>query len=270
MKIGEYNDLKIARIVDFGLYLADEDGNEVLLPARYVTESPVVGDPMKVFVYRDSEDRPVATTEHPYATVGEVAFLQVADVSRIGAFLDWGLIAKELLVPFREQRSTMKRGGVYPVYVYLDHASGRVVASAKLEKYLGNTIPSYRRGDKVNVLVLQHVDEVGYKVVVDNLYFGMIYESKLYETLVVGQSMTAYVDKVRDDGKIDVTISHGTRDDVARLAQRIYDFTTSPSAAGVLLHDDLDPGTVKDLFGCSKRMFKQALGMLYKDGRLSK
>lgn len=268
MKIGEYNTLRVSRIVDFGLYLADADGAEVLLPARYITEVPEVDDEMRVFVYKDSENRPVATTEKPYATVGQVAFLQVSETDRVGAFLDWGLIAKDLLVPFREQRATMKRGGVYPVYVYLDHASGRVVASAKIEKFLGNTIPRYRRGDKVEALILQHVDELGYKVVVDNLFYGMIYDNRLYDPLVVGQSITAYVDKVRPDGKIDLTVSHGTRDDVARLATRILDYLRDPVA--VKLDDTLPPETVKELFGCSKKLYKQALGMLYKDGRLTK
>jgi len=267
MDIGQYNKLMVTRFVDFGLYLADEQGNEVLLPACYITENPVVGDEMEVFVYTDSEDRPVATTEHPLAIVGQVAFLRVADVSRIGAFMDWGL-SKDLLCPFREQQATMKRGGVYPVYVYLDNASGRVVASAKLGKFLGNTIPRYRRGDKVEALVLRHT-EFGYRVVVDNLFMGMIYDTQLYAPLAVGRTVVAYVSKVRDDGKIDLTVSGSSRDDIERLADRIADYITHQSG-GHKVDDTMSPDDIKAIFGCSKRVFKQALGHLYKTSRLLK
>ena len=267
MKIGQYNKLTVKRFVDFGLYLTDEQGNEVLLPARYIEGDPVVGDEMEVFVYTDSEDRPVATTEKPYATVGEVKFMQVAQTNRVGAFMDWGLIAKNLLVPFSEQRATMKRGGIYPVYVYLDNASGRVVGSAKIAKFLGNTYPRYRRGDRVSALVLEHT-EVGYKVVVDNLFIGMIYESGLYEPLVLGETITAYVNKVRPDNKIDLTVSHNTRDDVDALADTIMQYVEAHGAAGI--DDSLEPDRVKEIFGCSKRLYKQALGHLYKTGRLEK
>ncbi|MDE6397094.1 MAG: GntR family transcriptional regulator, partial [Muribaculaceae bacterium] len=151
ISIGNFNELRIERFVEHGAYLVEPDDDahsrkpgskfkEVLLPTRYVSDKMVVGDIIKVFVYTDSEDRPVATTEIPYATVGEFAFLQVAQVNRVGAFLDWGL-SKNLLVPFKEQRVKMCPGGIYPVYIYLDTATNRVVASAKLEKYLGNVYP---------------------------------------------------------------------------------------------------------------------------------
>ena len=133
MQLGRYNTLEVKRIVDFGVYLADQEGNEVLLPSRYLADLPRIGDKMDVFVYTDSEDRPVATTERPFAQVGEVAFLQVAEVNRVGAFLDWGLM-KDLLVPYREQKYDMKQGGVYPVYLFVDNAYGRVTATAKIEK----------------------------------------------------------------------------------------------------------------------------------------
>lgn len=267
MNIGQYNRLTVKRFVDFGLYLTDEQGTEVLLPARYIEGDPVVGDEMEVFVYTDSEDRPVATTERPYAVAGEVKFLQVAQTNRVGAFMDWGLIAKNLLVPFREQRATMKRGGVYPVYVYLDHASGRVVGSAKIAKFLGNTYPRYRRGDRVDALVLEHT-EVGYKMVVDNLFIGMIYESGLYAPLVIGETITAYVNKVRPDNKIDLTVSNSTRDGVDTLADAIMQHIEAHGRGGI--DDTLSPERVKELFGCSKRLYKQALGHLYKEGRLEK
>ncbi|MDE5594073.1 MAG: GntR family transcriptional regulator, partial [Muribaculaceae bacterium] len=191
INIGKYNRLRVARFVDFGAYLTDDNGNDVLLPARYVPADAAVGDEIEVFVYNDSEDRPVAVTEHPFACVGEFAFLQVAQVNKIGAFLDWG-VPKHILVPFSEQRIRMEEGGIYPVYVYLDHITKRVVASAKLEKFLGNVMPEYRVGDKVNALVWQHTP-IGYKVIVDNLFQGMIYDNEVYAPLEIEQTITAYV-----------------------------------------------------------------------------
>lgn len=266
MNIGQYNTLMVSRFVDFGLYLADGQGNEVLLPTRYITGDPVVGDEMEVFVYTDGEDRPIAITERPLATVGEVAFLQVVDVTPVGAFLRWG-IPKDLLCPFREQRYAMKPGGMYPVYVYLDHASGRVAVSSKLGKFLGNTMPQYRRGDKVKALILEHTD-VGYKVVVDNLFMGMVYDTQLYSRLEVGSTIDAYVSKVRDDNKIDLTVSNSTRDEVEMLADRVAEYAATHP--GCVLDDSLSPDSVKRLFSCSKRVYKQALGHLYKTGRLVK
>lgn len=267
MKIGKYNKLTVKRFVDFGLYLSDDGGNEVLMPAKYIEGDPVVGDELEVFVYNDSEGRPVATTEHPYGTVGEVVFLQVTDVNRIGAFMDWG-VTKELLVPFREQQTTMKQGGLYPVYIYLDNASGRIVGSAKIEKFLGNTYPRYRRGDRVKALVLQHT-EYGYRTVVDNLFMGLIYENQVYRNLTVGESIEAFVNKVRDDNRIDLNVSCGSRDDVERIAGMIMRYVDNPERAEAV-DDTMSPERVKELFGCSKRVYKQALGHLYKSRRLTK
>ena len=266
MNIGQNNTLTVSRLVDFGLYLVDDHGSEVLLPTRYVTGTPQPGDAMDVFVYTDSEDRPIATTEHPRATVGEVAFLRVVDVNRIGAFLDWGL-AKDLFVPFSEQLSKMKPGGLYPVYIYLDHASGRVTASAKLNKYIGNKIPQYHQGQQVKALILQNTD-IGYKTIVDNLYFGMIYGSDLYKPITPGDTITAYVSKVRTDGKIDLTLSN--RNEVESIAKLIADYINTDTIHSSPIDDSASPEWIKQQFGCSKRIYKQALGALYKSGRLSK
>ena len=169
MKIGQYNTLKVTRLVDFGAYLDGGDGTEILMPAKYISAPLSPGDEVEVFVYRDSEDRPVATTEHPYAIVGEFAFMQVSQVNNVGAFLDWGLEAKNLLVPFREQKVRMLQGGIYLVYVYLDHTTQRVVASSKIEKFIGNVLPHYNAGDKVQALVYEHTP-IGYRCIVDNLH----------------------------------------------------------------------------------------------------
>ena len=153
VKIGQFNKLPVAKEVDFGVYLDGGAGIEILLPARFVPEGTAVGDILDVFIYKDSEDRVIATTDVPYAKVGEFAYLQVSQVNDIGAFLDWGILGKDLLVPYSQQKSKMRPGGVYLVYVYLDDASGRIAASAKVEHFLGNTIPEYTPGQEVECLV---------------------------------------------------------------------------------------------------------------------
>lgn len=265
MKIGEYNELRVARDSDYGLYLADTDNNEVLLPRRYVTPDMQAGETLRVFVYRDSEDRPVATTETPYARVGEFAYLQVSDVNATGAFMDWGLEGKQLLVPFSEQRTRMVRGGIYLVYVYLDHTTGRVVGSAKTDRFLGNVIPRYRRGAEVEALVIEHTP-LGYKVIVDNLHRGMIYENEIYAPLEVEQTVKAYVKHVRPDGKIDLSVGAGAMDRVGEIAPRIAAALQVAGDGRLELSDHSSPEIIKELFQCSKKDFKRALGTLYRQG----
>lgn len=265
INIGKYNRLRVARFVDFGAYLTDDSDNEVLLPARYVPADAAVGDEIEVFVYNDSEDRPVAVTEHPFACVGDFAFLQVAQVNKIGAFLDWG-VPKHILVPFSEQRVRMEEGGIYPVYVYLDHLTKRVVASAKLEKFLGNVMPEYQPGDKVNALVWQHTP-LGYKVIVDNLFQGMIYDNEVYAPLEIEQTVTAYVKAVRDDNKIDLTMGDKAANRVAGIADEIIDRLGRESGK-LNLTDSSSPEDIKEAFRCSKKDFKKALGKLYKEHKI--
>ncbi|MDE6310077.1 MAG: GntR family transcriptional regulator, partial [Muribaculaceae bacterium] len=225
VNIGKYNTLKINRFVDFGAYLDAGNGVEILIPTRYIPDNVQVGDEIRVFVYTDSEDRLIATTEHPFAQVGEVAFLQVVDVNRVGAFLDWGL-SKQLLVPFSEQKVHMVSGGIYPVYVYLDNATKRVVATAKIEKYIGNVLPEYKRGDEVSALIWQHTP-IGYRVIVDNLHFGMIYDNEIFRPLEIAVSVKAYVKSIRSDGKIDLTLSGNIEQRIASLADRILGYITT-------------------------------------------
>lgn len=265
IKLGQYNTLTISRFVDFGAYLTDGEGHEVLLPSRYVKEDSTVGDEVDVFVYNDSEERPVAVTDKPFVQVGEFAFLQVADVNRYGAFLDWG-VPKHILVPFSEQRVKMKQGGVYPVYVYLDHVTNRIVASAKLEKFLGNTYPDYRPGQEVKALVWQHTD-LGYKVIVDNLFQGMIYDNEVYAPLEIEQTITAYIKMVRDDGKLDLTLSGRADLRIAELADEIIRRLTEHG--GTLdITDSSSPDEIKTAFQCSKKDYKKAIGKLYKEHRI--
>lgn len=262
IKLGKYQNMEIARIVEFGAYLREPgtESPEVLLPGRYMPENPAPGDRIDVFVYKDSEDRPVATTEHPYATVGEFAYLQVNAVNKVGAFLDWGL-PKDLLVPFGEQRVKMRPGGIYLVYIYVDDATGRIVASAKTDKFLGNVLPDYRPGTRVQALITEHTP-IGYKAIVDNLHRGMLYSNELYSPVEVEETVTAYVKRVREDGKIDLTLSDKAGRRIDGTAERILEYLDDP--ARVPVGDKSDPELISRLFGCSKRDFKQAVGHLYK------
>ena len=267
VKIGKYNTLKVVKNVDFGAYLDGGDGVEILLPARYIGEPLHPGDDIEVFIYKDNEGRLIATTEHPYAQVGEFAFLQVNDVNRMGAFLDWGLM-KQLLVPFSEQTIKLSRGMVVPVYVYLDDASQRVVASAKIDHFLGNCVPRYKVGDSVKALVYKHA-EVGYKAIVDNLFHGMFYESELYRPLEIGEEVTAYVNRVRDDGKIDLLL-YGRKDGrVDSLAGIIRERLSNTQDGFLPLCDSSSPEEIRAVFSCSKKDFKKAIGSLYREHVIS-
>lgn len=266
LKIGKYNTLRVARNVDFGAYLQDADGNEVLLPTRYIAQPLHPGDDMEVFVYKDSEGRPICTTERPFAQVGEFAYLQVSDVNQTGAFLDWGIM-KDLLVPYREQKMKLSRGMVVLVYVYLDDATKRVVASAKIDKFLGNTYPRYRVGNKVKALVYKRTD-LGYKAIVDDLFHGMIYENELFAPLEIGEAITAYVKQVREDGKIDLVLSGGNDGRIDALMERIMKRLANEPEGFLPISDSAAPETVRATFQCSKKDFKKAIGHLYRERKI--
>lgn len=265
IKIGKYNTLKVVKRVDFGLYLDGEDSGEILMPQKYVASGTEVGDMVDVFVYCDSEDRLVATTERPIIEVGEFGMLQATSVGRIGAFMDWGVM-KELLVPFREQAEPIEEGGRYIVYAYLDNVTKRIVGSTKLNKYLGNKIPRYSEGDAVDVLIVKKTD-LGYKVIVDNLFWGMIFNNDLFDPVAPGDRIGAYVKNVREDGKVDVTIRESGGERVFQLAFRIVGYLRDNG--GVMsISDSSSPEEIKSVFQCSKKDFKKAIGYLYKRGRI--
>lgn len=269
IKIGQWNKLPVARMVDFGVYLSAGDDLEILLPARYITEPLTIGQELDVFVYTDSEDRLIATTDVPYAKVGEVAMLEVVAENRIGAFLDWGLM-KDLLVPFREQKTKMHVGGRYPVYVYLDDVSKRVAASAKIEKFIGNVIPRYQKGDKVEAFVWKSTP-IGYTCVVDNLHSGMLYSNETFRRLEPGMKIEAWIRRVRPDGKIDLRLapagsgrsrSNSVADDILSILQESDD-------KKLRLTDKSTPEEIKERLECSKRDFKQAVGHLLKSRKIT-
>lgn len=261
LSLGKINVLKVVRKVDFGLYLEGGPTGDILLPTRYVPKGAKVGDELEVFIYLDQEERPIATTQRPKAMVGDFAFLTVAWVNEHGAFLDWGLM-KDVFCPFREQKVRMEKGRGYMVYIHIDEESYRIMATAKIERWLSKEKPQYSVNDEVRVLVWQHTD-LGYKVIVDNKYQGMIYDNQLFREIHIGESMKAYVSAVRPDGKIDVALQKVGYVQTQDFSQRLMDYLRH--------HDGYCPYTDKSsaeeiysTFHVSKKVFKKAVGDLYK------
>lgn len=260
-RLGDFNVLRVVRAVDFGLYLDGGEEGDILLPKRYVPEGTQVGDDIEVFLYLDSEERLVATTERPKAIVGDFACLQVAWVNQYGAFLDWGLM-KDLFCPFREQKKRMERGESYIVHVHIDDDSYRIVASAKVEHYLSDDTPDYKRGDEVALLVWQKTD-LGFKVIVDNRYAGLVYRDQIFQPIHTGDRLRGYISAVRDDGKIDIALQptgiRQTKDFASTLLKYLEEH------GGVCpFGDKSDAEDISEEFHVSKKVFKRAVGDLYK------
>ncbi len=261
VRLGRYNQLEVVKEVDFGVYLDGGDDGEILLPARYVPEDCQPGDMLNVFIYLDNEERLVATTLTPYAQVGDFACLEVAWTNQYGAFLDWGLM-KDLFVPFREQKNKMEKGERYVVHVHLDEDSYRIMASAKVERYLSNDMPPYHPGDGVEILVWQRTD-LGYKVIVDNRFGGLIYATDVVRPLSTGTKTEAYVRQVRPDGKIDIVLQPDGPRKVDDFAEVLLDYIRQHD--GFTTFQDKTPAEdIYATFGVSKKTFKKAVGDLYK------
>jgi uncharacterized protein len=260
--IGDYNELEIIKQVDFGIYLDSDDG-EILLPQKYVPEDFRVGDFLRVFIYRDSEDRIIATTLQPKAKVGDFAALEVKQTSNYGAFLDWGL-EKDLFVPFQNQREKMQPGKKYVVYVYLDENSDRIVATAKYEKYLDKEPEGLAEGDQVNLLIAGFTD-LGVKVIIDNRYMGILYKNEVFRRLEVGDETTGFIRKIREDNKIDVSLQRSGYAEVPDAAGQILQ--KLKAAGGQLpVTDNSSPEAIYEALGMSKKTFKKAVGSLYRNG----
>jgi len=261
VNIGKYNTLRVIKEVDFGVYLDGEQEGEILMPVRYVPKNCKVGDSVDVFLYLDSEDRPVATTEKPYAQVGEFAMLRVKSVNKIGTFLDWGIM-KDLLVPFREQKVTMEEERSYLVYIYVDAESKRIVASAKLNKFLNKTVPEYTVGQQVDLVVESETD-LGFKAIINNSHWGILYENEVFEQLDKGLKIKGYIKKIRTDDKIDLSLQPIGYDKVDPISQMILDQLNGVGGF-IAVSDKSDAEQVYRVFGISKKSFKQAIGALYK------
>lgn len=263
--IGDYNELEIIKQVDFGVYLDSEDG-EILLPTKYLPAQYQLGDKLRVFVYRDSEDRIIATTLEPKAKVGDFAALTVKDTSSHGAFLDWGL-EKDLFVPFSNQRDKMQTGRTYLVYLYLDENSDRIVATGKYEKYLSPLAPDLSEGQEVNLLIAGFTD-LGFKAIINNQYLGILYRNEVFRPLHLGEQTRGFIRKIREDHKIDLSLQKAGYDEVADAATLVLE---KLQAAGgkLLLSDKSSPDEIYQLLGMSKKTFKKAIGALYRAGKIS-
>ncbi len=260
-EIGKYNTLNIVRETANGAYLDGEELGEILMPAKFVSDEIKNSGKAEVFVYTDSEDRLVATTEQPLVKVGEFACLTVKAVTRIGAFLDWGL-PKDLLVPFSEQNAKMQEGREYWVYVYVDLLTKRMVASAKLNKFLDNTPPAYKTGDEVDLIIWEETD-LGYRAIINQEHTGMLYKNQVFRTLESGERTKGYIQKVRDDEKIDLLLDKPGYEKVDAISQQILDVLKG-NRGFIAVSDKSSPDMIQAMFGISKKNFKKAVGALYK------
>lgn len=261
VEIGKYNTLKIVKDLDFGVYLDGGNELEILLPARYVPKNVKPGDEVEVFIYHDNEGRIIATTAKPLAVVGEFKFMEVKSVNNIGAFLEWGLM-KDLLVPFKEQKMPMREGKWYLVYVHQDHVTQRIVASARIDKYLDNVVPDYTPNQEVDLLVADETD-IGYKVIINNLHWGLLYHNEVFRRLEKGEELKGYIKEVREDEKIDVSLTPLGYQKVEGIVGTILE-SLKAQGGFIAVHDKSEPDVIYSLFRCSKKAFKQAIGALYK------
>ena len=261
IKLGDYNRLTIVKEVDFGIYLDGGDEGEILLPKRYVPENCKPGDELEVFLYLDQDERLIATTQQPLAKVGEFACLEVAWVNQYGAFLNWGLM-KDLFCPFHEQKQRMEIGNRYVVAVFIDEESYRIAASAKVEHFFATDFPPYQPGEKVDLLVWQTTD-LGFKVIIDHAYPGLVYRSQVFKSIRIGDSLQGYIMGVRPDGKIDVSLQPHGRQQTTDFAETLLQYLKDHDGF-CELGDKSDAQDIKHRFEVSKKVYKKAIGDLYR------
>ncbi|HZW63835.1 MAG TPA: S1-like domain-containing RNA-binding protein [Flavobacteriaceae bacterium] len=261
LTLGEYQTLTILRDTEPGLFLGDEEENEVLLPNRYKPETFEIGDKITVFVYLDNEERPVATTDKPYVTKGDFALLRCNQVTKYGAFLDWGLV-KELFCPFKEQAFKMKPGNWYLVYCYEDKETNRLVASSKTNQFLSNKELTVNQFDDVEVLI-SHPSDFGMNVIVNKTHTGLIFKEDIYSELSIGDIHKGIVKKIRPGNKLDIVLGQIGYRSIEPNASRIL--TELEDNSGYLpVSDKSSPEEIKEMFEMSKKNFKKAIGSLYK------
>jgi len=260
-EIGSFSTLTILKKVDFGVYLDGGDLDEILLPARYVPEQSAVGDKVDVFLYLDSEDKLIATTEQPKAAVGECAYLKVVHVNRIGAFLDWGL-PKDLLVPYSEQLKPMEEGESYVVYLYIDDASERIAGTSRIDGFLPDASPYYKEQQQVDLLIYGRTD-LGYKAVINNTVTGLIFHSDVLSPLREGEKLKGYIKQIRADKKLDLCLQLPNREALDSLSKQIMAFINRQGGE-INLTDKSSPEAIAKQFQVSKSSYKKALGKLYK------
>ncbi len=266
--LGTYNKLTVAKKAlregfgeEFGIYLDGGKAGDILMPQKYVPEGVEIGDEVEALVYLDQNERPIATTEKPFTTVNSFAYLDCSWVNEYGAFLSWG-VTKDLFCPFREQKKRMEMGNSYIIYMYLDEESYRLVASAKIERFFSQEPPTYRHGDEVDLLIWQKTD-LGFKVIIDNKYPGLLYEDQIFQRIYTGDELKGYIANVRPDGKIDCTLQPTGQRHAIDFAETLLAYLETHN--GVCdLGDKSDAEAIKYRFQVSKKVYKKAIGDLYK------
>lgn len=262
INIGQYCELEVVKNVEFGVYLDAENLGEVLLPIKYVPQNISIGDFVNVFLYLDSEERLVATTQKPKAVAGEFAYLEAVDITSVGMFLDWGL-DKDILAPFGEQHRPMEVEKCYLVYIYVGDNDGRLTASSKIDKFLDDERPHNFEEKQAVDLIIANTTELGYKAIINHSHWGVLYKDEVFQRLSFGQSIKGFIKRIRPDGKIDLSLDGGqeTRD---KNTQIILDYLQKEKGFSSV-NDKSDPQLISDLFGMSKKSFKKAIGGLYKE-----
>lgn len=267
LNIGQLNTLEVVKIVDFGVYLdGDEDYGNVLLPKRYVPEDVERGDRLEVFVYFDSEDQIIATTETPLGMVGEFALLKVVGMTAVGAFADIGL-TKDLLIPFSEQRVPLQEGKEVLVYIYTDNASGRIVGTTKLNRYLDKTPAPYKRGEEVRLQIAE-ITDLGFKAIIRGEHWGLLFRSESFGKLFVGKKLKGYIKEMRPDGKIDLSLQKLGLDKIDDLAEKIMS-SLEKKGGYIPISDKSSPEEIFSAFRTSKGSYKKTIGNLLKRGLIT-
>ena len=263
IRLGKHNDMTVLREVDFGLYLDGGEVGDILLPKKYVPEGTKVGDVVHVFLYLDSEERLVATTEKPLVEVNQFAYLEVKWVNEYGAFLDWGVM-KDLFCPFKEQKLKMQMGKKYLIYCYIDPVTYRIVASAKVDKFLTDDVPPFNSGDTVDIIIQQKSD-LGIKAIVEGRYRGLLFANEIFQPLHTGDRLKAFVKQVRPDGKIDLKLQqYFGKKHIVSFSDQLLRHLKECEGGFCPLHDKSDANDIYNTFGVSKKTFKRGVGDLYK------
>lgn len=267
MKVGHIQTLKVNRISDYGLYLVDDEGQEVLLPNRYVSLTNAIGDEIEVFVYHDSEDRLVATTDRPLITEGRAAYLKVVDKNIHGAFLDWGLKGKDLFLPNRNQQGGVLASRSYIVWLYVDNITGRCVATMKLKPFIDNDIITVKPRQKVDILIASE-SPIGYRAIIDSRHWGMVYKNQIFQKVQIGDRLEGFVRRITDDNRIDLSLRQEGYDGVATSAESLLSIIKE-NGGSLPVGDDSSPEQIHAATQMSKKVFKRAVGMLLKRGAIT-
>ncbi|WP_159656678.1 CvfB family protein [Vibrio atypicus] len=266
IKVGQINHLEVVKKADFGVFLNAGDYGTTLLPNRFVPEGTEVGSSIDAFLYFDSDSQIVATTETPIAQVGEWGLMQIEGVNSTGAFANWGIKGKDLLIPFSEQRSRFSEGQNVLVYVYTDKASGRIVGTTKFNKLLDKTPATYTKNEQVDLIIAERSD-LGYKAIVEGKHWGVIFKSDVFGKLFIGKKLKGYIKNIRDDGKIDLSLQKVGVEKMDDLSEKIMELLEKKG--GFLpLNDKSSPEAIFSAFRTSKGTFKKSIGGLYKKGKI--